>query len=109
MNQILAFNIGNATNLGSNSVSSQYPTISVLISIILKNGLTVISILLLALLIFGGVTFIIGAGSDDAKKAQQAKGAITNALIGFAIVFLAFFIIQIIEVLTGLDILNPTI
>lgn len=51
--------------------------------------------------------FIINAGSNDSKKAAQAKAIITDALIGFAVVFLAYFIIQIIEVITGLNILNP--
>jgi len=64
---------------------------------------------LLFLLIFGGFSLIIGAGNGDPKKAQQGQKAITSALIGFAIVFLSYFIIQTIEIFTGLDILNPNL
>ena len=97
------------TPWGSRNLGDTFPNLSTIVSLILKNSLTIIGILLLALLIFGGLMFIIGAGGDDPKKAQQGQKTITNALLGFAIVFLAYFIIQIIEVLTGLDILKPNI
>lgn len=93
---------------GANKLGNTYSSTNVLISIIIKNSLTVASIILLALLIFGGITFIMNAGNGDSKKAQQGKSAITNATIGFAIVLLAYSIIQIIEKITGLEILNPT-
>ena len=92
---------------GAGKIGSTYGSVNVLISIILKNSLTIASIIFLGLLIFGGITFIMSAGKGDQKKAQQGQSAITNALIGFVIVLLAFTIIQIIEVITGLDILNP--
>lgn len=109
MNMLLAqagVNIGD-TPLGKGSISGTYPNLGTLISLILKNSLTVAGILLLFLLLFGGVTYIMSAGDGDPKKAQQAQTAITDALIGFAVVFLAYFIIQIIQVITGLNILNP--
>lgn len=108
MNPVLAFNIKDIRlgNDQANTVGSTYGSVNVLISVILKNSLTIASIILLGLLIFGGITFIMNAGKGDAKKAQQGKSAITNALIGFAIVLLAFTIIQVIQVITGLKILN---
>lgn len=93
----------------SGTVSQTFPTVGSLLSIILKNSLTVIGIILLVLLISGGLMFIIGAGSNDSKKSAQAKTVITDALIGFAVVFLAYFIIQIVETITGLNILNPSL
>jgi hypothetical protein len=110
MKPMLAFNLEDI-QLGQNSttIGSTYSSTSVLISIILKNSLVLASIILLGLLIFGGLTFIMNAGSGDPKKAGQGRTAVTNALIGFAIVLLAYSIIQIIEVITGLKILNPTI
>jgi hypothetical protein len=109
MKHLLAVNIGTDTPLGTGSVGKVFSSPSVLVSIILKNSLTIVGIIFLALLIFGGLSFIINAGSGDSKKTQGAKTIITNALIGFAVVFLAYFIIQIIQVITGLNILNPTI
>lgn len=109
MNHLLAVNIGTDTPLGTGSLSKVFSTPSVLISVILKNSLTIAGIIFLALLIFGGLSFIINAGGGDPKKTQASQGIITNALVGFAVVFLAYFIIQIIQVITGLNILNPNI
>lgn len=111
MNTLLAAGVEiGKTPIGSgNTLEGAYPNLGILISMILRNSLTVAGILLLCLLLFGGVTYIISAGESDPKKAQQAQTAITDALIGFAVVFLAYFIIQIVQVMTGLQILNPTL
>lgn len=110
MNKLLAaVKIGEEINTnGSKTLASDYSSVSPLVSSLLKNALTISSVILLFLLVFGGITFIISAGSGDEKKAGQAKSALTSALIGFAIVFSAYFIIQIIQVLTGVQILNNT-
>lgn len=100
-------NIGN--NLVDNSgtaIGPKHNTIGPLISSLLKNSLTLAGIIFLALLIFGGITVIISAGSGDSKKSSQAQQTITSALIGFAIVFSSYFIIQIISLITGVEILN---
>ena len=108
MNHLLAVAIDPPLGPGR-TVSTTFPTVGSLISVILKNSLTLIGIIMLVLLISGGLMFIIGAGSQDSKKSAQAKSLITDALIGFAVVFLAYFIIQIVETVTGLNILNPNL
>lgn len=102
--------IGAGVNMGTNqSLGQTFPTIGTLINIILKNSLTIAGVILLGLLIFGGVKFIMSAGSNDSKKAAEAKTIITNAIIGFIVVFTAYFIVQIVGVITGVNILNPTL
>ncbi|MFA6250681.1 MAG: hypothetical protein WC686_04250 [Candidatus Shapirobacteria bacterium] len=91
------------------AIESKYGSASVLIRLILQNAMTIAGILLLCLLVFGGVMYIVGAGEGDPKKAQIAQTAITDALIGFVIVFTAYFIIQIIQYVTGVPILNSTL
>lgn len=105
---IAAVNIGQGVDWGSRDLSSTFPNIATLVSLILKNALTLAGIILLLLVIIGGFMFIANAGGDP-KKLDQSKSIITNALIGFIVVFGAYFIIQIIEVLTGIRILNPTL
>lgn len=80
-----------------------------LISIILKNVYVAAGLFLFVLLLFGGVSIILGAGGGDPKKAGQGQKAITAALTGFLIIFASFWIIQIIQFITGIDILNPII
>lgn len=108
INRLLAVSIDPPLGTGR-TVSQTFPNFSALITVILKNSLTIAGILLLILLIFGGVTFIIGAGADDPKKTAQAQTMITDALIGFVVIILAYSIVQIIEVITGVDILNSTL
>jgi len=83
-----------------------YPTPGKLISVILKNVYILAGILLFVLLIFGGFSVIIGAGENDPKKTAAGKKAITSALIGFLIVFASYWIIRIIEIITGINILG---
>ena len=107
MNPVYAVNIGQDLNIGSGQIETVYPTLSVLINIILRNSLTIIGTVLLILLLIGGIQFIMSAGGDDPKKAAAAKTMITDAVIGFLVVLSAFFVVQIVQVITGLNIINP--
>ena len=59
-------------------------------------------LLLFFILILGGFELMTSAG--DPKKMEAAKGKITNAVIGFVIIFVAFWLVQILEVIFGLTI-----
>ncbi len=89
------------------SEASQFSTPGAIISIVLKNIYMVAGVLLLFLLIFGGLSIIMSAGGGDPKKAAQGKKAVSSAVTGFLIIFASYWIIQIIEYITGLNILNP--
>ena len=104
INKVLAVEIGQNTPLGGGAALNRYTDFGQLVSLILRNVFTVAGLILLVLLIVGGLMLIIGAGGDP-KKAQQAQAIITDALIGFAVVFLSYFIVQIIQVITGVPIL----
>ena len=58
-------------------------------------------LLLLLYLVFGGYKYMLSRG--DPKALAEAKGAITTALLGFVIVFVAFWIVQLIGVVLGLE------
>ena len=77
-----------------------------IISTLLQNIYVLAGILLFVLLIVGGLSFIMGAGADNPEKAKRGKQAITAALIGFAVIFCSYWIIRIIEIMTGMIILN---
>lgn len=72
------------------------------LSAILPNIFTIAGILLLVYLVAGGLMVIKSAGSEGKGK---GKDAITNALVGFIIIFAAYWIIQIVQVITGIPIL----
>ena len=74
------------------------------ISVILPNVFIVAGIILLILIIAGGIGMITTAGNPEAR--EKSKGTLTNAIIGFVIIFASYWIIQIIQVLTGVGILR---
>jgi len=58
-------------------------------------------ILLLLYLIFGGFSLMTSGG--DPKAVQAAKSKITNALIGFIIVFTSYWLVQILGTILGIE------
>lgn len=82
-----------------------FSDIGSLVSVILFNVYVVAGVILLFLLVFGGIQIIASAGSGNPEGAAKGKSAVTAAVIGFLIIFGSYWIIQIIEVLTGIDIL----
>lgn len=61
-------------------------------------------LLLLLYLLFGGLQMMTSAG--DPKKMEGAKQKLTNALIGFIIVFASYWIVQIVGKVLGIEIIS---
>jgi len=61
----------------------------------------VAGILLLLFLLYGGLTLMTAGG--DPKKVEGAKSKITGALIGFVIIFISFWVVQIIARVLGIQ------
>ncbi len=55
---------------------------------------------LLVMLVMGGFEYLTSTG--DAKKMQKAQGQITNAVIGFVIIFVAYWLTQIAGLVLGI-------
>ncbi|MFH0863774.1 MAG: hypothetical protein V1858_01645 [Candidatus Gottesmanbacteria bacterium] len=89
--------------------ATTFPTIASFVNIIVKNVFVLVGVILFLLLIFGGVGFIISAGQGDKEGVGKGKNAITAALIGFLIIFAAYWIVEIIHFITGIEIFSPGI
>ncbi len=57
-------------------------------------------------IIIGGIRFLISGG--DAKKLDQARKTIALAVLGLFLMFLSFFIINLIAGITGVGCLNAS-
>lgn len=57
-----------------------------------------------ALFMWGGFEYIRGAGSDDRDAIGRGKRIIYWAILGFLIIFSSYWIIQIVEIITGFKI-----
>lgn len=75
---------------------------------LLSNSLTIIfvaaALIVLFMLVWGAFQWIMSGG--DKEKVTQARGRITQALVGLAILALAFVITRVIGQVVNIDILN---
>ena len=95
----LAINIGGSFG----SPFGTQKTVGDLVSLILKTSFVIAGVLILFFLIFAGFQIIAGAGSGNPEAAKKGQQAATAAAIGFVVVFVAYWIIRFIEVITGLS------
>ena len=59
-------------------------------------------ILLLFLLILGGYALFLSTGNEE--KIKKAQGQVTNALLGFLMLFISYWVVQIVEAVLGITI-----
>lgn len=78
-------------------------TPGIIISAILPIMFTLAGLILFAMLILGGFQMMTSAGNP--KGADAGKARLTSALIGFAIIFLAYWLTQFMEIIFGINIL----
>ena len=58
---------------------------------------------LFVMLIWGGITLMTAAG--DPAKSKDGYGKLSAGLIGFLIIFVSYFVVQVVEVVLGIKIL----
>lgn len=75
--------------------------ISKLVSLFLQGAFVLAGVILLFYFILGGIGMIGSAGKNDPKSLEQAKQTITTAIIGFIVVFTAYWIVKLIGTLIG--------
>jgi len=109
-NKLLAeVNISEAYKIGNEGIGSKagYSSIGEFIGKILPNVFVIAGLILFVFLLFAGFGIITSGGNPEKNK--QNAGILTATIIGFIIIFGSYWIIQIIEHLTGINIFNPTV
>ncbi len=101
--------IGESYLLDGEGISKIFKSFGDFFQHILSPIYVLAGIIMLFLLIFGGLSVIMGAGKQESGQIQKGQKAITAAVIGFIIIVGSYFIIQLIEVVTGVNILKPNI
>ena|SRR3989338_8581270 len=94
--------IGNPPDIKSDLTTAS--GISYLFSQLLQYSLIIAGLILLAMIISAGFTLLTSAG--DPKKIEAGKNRLTHAALGFLIVFAAYWIAQILQVIFNLPILS---
>lgn len=93
----LAFKVGdyNIPDIPGTKFPVATASLGSIITELLKYLFPLAGLALFAYLVWGGFSFLTSGG--DPKAMEQAKGKITNAIVGFLIIFLAYWIVQIFE------------
>lgn len=81
--------------------------ISPIIQLALGTIFVLAVVLALFLLVYGGISFITSGGEKE--KIVKARLRITYAIVGLIIIFLSFFIVNLIGYFFGVNILNAPI
>lgn len=76
--------------------------IGAIINLVIPYVFVVAGLILLFMLIIGGIGMMLGANNENAVK--KAQGQITNALLGFLMLFISYWIVQIVEAILGITI-----
>ncbi len=83
------------------TVSGVYGTPTTLINLVVRNLFVFAGIILFLMIIYSGYQII----SGGTKGQEQAKNTMTTAISGVIVMFAAYWILQIVKVVTGADIL----
>lgn len=97
------FNLGDRLIFQGSSANSTYSNASDLINAILPNVYVAAGLVIFFMVVLGG--FLVMSAGSDTHKLEEGQKTITFAIIGLLVVFGSYWIIQIIQVLTGLQIL----
>ena len=97
-------NLGDCLKLQNNStLGNTYTNAGDLINNILPNIYVAAGLVLFFMIVLGGFKVI--SSASDSHKMEEGKKTITFAIIGLLVVFGSYWIIQIIQIVTGLQIL----
>lgn len=87
-----------------------FDNVGSIISRVLPNIIVAAGLVFFILILGGGFMMIKNSGGNSSPQdAAKAKSAVTFALIGFLIVVGAYFILEIITAITGVDFISPVI
>ena len=100
----MAFDIGTQLFLkeGGNPIGTTYDPTKGLFPVfwvIIKNIYILTGIVLFIMIVIGGVGMI--ANASNSEKQKQSSQTITSAVVGYLIMFVAYWIVKIIEIITG--------
>lgn len=91
--------LNKAIGLGKTGPLQGNLTLGGIVSSILPYLFVISGLILLFYLIWGGFSLMLSKG--DPKAVESAKARITNAVIGFVIIFIAYWLVQFVGKIFG--------
>lgn len=87
--------------VGTDKVAT-FSSLETLFSNLIQGVVAFAGVALLVMFLVGGFSFLFSGG--DPKKVEQARGTLTNAIIGLVVIVAAYLILKLIEVFTGVPV-----
>ena len=85
---------------GPSEITSRFKDIGAIISKLLPLLYSVAGLILLVMLLWGGFDLLFSGG--DQAKMTSAKNRITAAIVGFILIFVAYWLTQLVSFIFGL-------
>jgi len=82
-------------------LKENFDNLGSLVSFIVPKILIIGSVVFFVMIVLAGLTMISKAGSADAQASEKAKNFLTYSILGLIIMFGAYWILQIINYITG--------
>ena len=96
--------------LGGHPGAQSYTSIGSLLSKIIPNAIVFAGVFFFLLIIYGGFQLIVYGGQNNSpQRVAQSKSMVTYGFIGFLLVVSAYFILQLIGAVTGVNFINSPI
>ena len=77
------------------------------VSFVVPKFMLLAGIIFFFMIVFAGIGMISSAGKGDAHSAEQAKAFLTYGIIGLLLIFCSFWILQVINFVTGGSLSGP--
>lgn len=84
---------------GPGEITDRFSDIGEVISALIPVMLSIAGLILFIMLLWGGYDFLFSGG--DPGKIESGRTRIFNAIIGFVIVFVAYFLVQLLGFIFG--------
>ncbi|MBI2464572.1 hypothetical protein HYV64_00360 [Candidatus Shapirobacteria bacterium] len=92
-----------AITLPKDAVSNKFPNLGSVVNAALPYVYVIAGLAMLLMIISGGIG-LMTAGGDPAKS-KSGYGKISAGIIGFIIIFIAYFVAQLVQVVFGVKFL----
>lgn len=96
--------LNSAIGFGGNGATIDTTSLGSILGSLLPYILTIAGLILFSMLVAGGFTMLAGAASQESQ--EKGKKMITSSLTGFFILFLAYWLAQILQVIFQIDIVG---
>ena len=105
----MAVDIGKYFNLGTKTAGSitEYNDpggLFTILSVVLRNIYVIAAVILFIFILVGGAGMILNAG--NVEKQKQSSKTLGSAVAGFLILFLSYWIIKLVQLITGIQIIS---